>query len=146
MKSLNVPGTLNSLGAIAQYVMQAAEAAGLDKRSAYRLRLAVDEIATNIIVHGYAEAKVQGELTLESMDDGKALTISIEDTAAECDPRVVPSPDIHLSAEQRPIGGLGVYLALQSVDKFDYERTQGRNRNVLTMNLPVPSHDGGANG
>jgi anti-sigma regulatory factor (Ser/Thr protein kinase) len=49
MKSSTVPATLDSLGPIADYVMAAAAAAGLDRRASYRLRLAVDEIATNIM-------------------------------------------------------------------------------------------------
>ena len=56
MESLTVSGTLDSLKTIAAYVLSAAENAGLEKKPAYKLRLAVDEIATNIIVHGYEEA------------------------------------------------------------------------------------------
>jgi anti-sigma regulatory factor (Ser/Thr protein kinase) len=56
MKPMTVPATLDSLGAIAEYVLAAAASAGLDKRASYNLRLAVDEIVTNIIVHGYADA------------------------------------------------------------------------------------------
>jgi len=56
MDSMVVPGVLDSLSAIGRYVLGAAWAAGLDKRAAYRLRLAVDEIATNAVLHGYQEA------------------------------------------------------------------------------------------
>jgi anti-sigma regulatory factor (Ser/Thr protein kinase) len=45
---------------------------------------------------------------------------------------------LHLPAEQRKIGGLGVYLALGSVDRFCYERVGDRNRNVLVMNRRPP--------
>jgi protease I len=46
-------------------------------------------------------------------------------------------PDLHLPAEQRQIGGLGIYLALQGVDHFRYERGEGRNRNILVMDRPA---------
>lgn len=66
MEPLIVSGTLDSLGAIAQYVMAAAAAAGLDKKTSYNLRLAVDEIATNIVTHGYEEAAREGVLALRT--------------------------------------------------------------------------------
>ena len=136
MKPSTVPATLDSLGAIAEYVMAAATSAGLDKRASYRLRLAVDEIATNIIVHGYAEAGLQGALELRADIDARALTISIEDSGVAFDPRQVPVPDTALPLEQRPIGGLGVYLAIRSVDEFLYDRVGDRNRTIFKMHLP----------
>jgi len=139
MKSLTVPATLDSLGPIADYVMAAAAAAGLDRRASYRLRLAVDEIATNIIIHGYANAGRQGVLGLRADIDDRALTIAIDDTGMTYDPRQAPIPDINLPIEQRPVGGLGVYLAMRSVDEFLYEQLGDRNRTIFKMHLPSSS-------
>jgi anti-sigma regulatory factor (Ser/Thr protein kinase) len=139
MKSSTVPATLDSLGPIADYVMAAAAAAGLDRRASYRLRLAVDEIATNIIVHGYANAGRQGVLGLRADIDDRALTIAIDDTGVTYDPRQAPIPDINLPIEQRPVGGLGVYLAMRSVDEFFYEQLGDRNRTIFKMHLPSSS-------
>jgi anti-sigma regulatory factor (Ser/Thr protein kinase) len=108
MKPATIPATLDSLGAIAEYVMAAAASAGLDKQASYRLRLAVDEIATNIIVHGYANVGHQGALELRAEIDDRTLTIAIDDTGATYDPRQTPIPDLNLPLEQRPIGGLGL--------------------------------------
>lgn len=135
MEPLSVSGTLDCLGAIAKYVMAAAAEAGLDKKAAYKLRLAVDEIASNIIVHGYEEAGLEGVLDLYAVLDEEALTISIEDTGIPYDPTQKPPPDyLHLPLEEREIGGLGVYLAYQGVDKFLYERVEDRNRNIFIVN------------
>jgi serine/threonine-protein kinase RsbW len=142
--SSTVVATLESLGAIAAFVTAAAAAAGLDKRASYHLRLATDEIATNIIVHGYAEAGLQGELKLFSDIDDSTLTITIEDTGVTFDPRQAASPDTDLPLEQRPIGGLGVYLAIRSVDEFLYERRGDRNRTIFKMHLSsAPSQEVG---
>jgi len=139
MKPSTVPATLDSLGPIADYVMAAAAAAGLDRRASYRLRLAVDEIATNIIVHGHANAGRQGVLELRADIDDRTLTIAIDDTGVTYDPRQAPVPDIDLPLEQRPIGGLGVYLAIRSVDEFSYEHIGDRNRTIFKMHLPSSS-------
>src|ERR687888_456844 len=96
VKSSTVAATLDSLGAIAEFVMAAAASAGLDKRASYRLRLAVDEIATNVIVHGYAKAGLRGGLELSADIDDSTLTLSIEDTGATFDPRQAPVPETDL--------------------------------------------------
>lgn len=136
MKHLTVPGTLDSLDAIAQYVMAVAAETGLDKKASYNLRLAVDEIATNIIIHGYEEAGREGVLDLQAVVDEQSLTISLEDTGAPYNPTERPNPDdLALPIEQRKMGGLGVYLAIHGVDKFIYERLGDRNHNIFVVNL-----------
>ncbi|MBD2179764.1 ATP-binding protein [Planktothrix sp. FACHB-1355] len=136
MESLTVPGNLDSLSAIAQYVMAAADAAGLDKKASYKLRLAVDEVTTNIIIHGYEENHLQGDVYMMADLDDSSLTITVEDTATAFDPfpkLSLEEEKIGLPMEQRPIGGLGVYLAIQGVDKFFYERVGDRNRNTFVV-------------
>lgn len=131
---LTVPGNLDALETIANYVLHAAGQAGLDRKSAYRLRLAVDEIATNIVTHGYEEAGLEGPIWVQATMQPQALTIVLEDEAPEYDPLNTPTPeDLDAPIEERQIGGLGVYLTLRGVDEFHYERASGRNRNVFTM-------------
>lgn len=138
MEQLTVPGTLDSLSKISKYVLSAASAAGLDKKASYRLRLAVDEIATNVISYGYEDAKIQGNLDLQAKIDDCSLTILMEDNAAAFDPAtkiMLEEESINLPIQQRAIGGLGVYLAIQGVDRFMYERIGDRNRNIFVVNL-----------
>lgn len=114
--------------------MAAATEAGLDKRAAYRLRLAVDEIATNIITYGYNEAGREGVIDVRADIDEQALKISLEDTGAAYDPRQAPLPDdLDLPLEERRIGGLGLYLAFDGIDELLYERIDDRNRNTLIV-------------
>lgn len=115
--------------------MAAASTAGLVKKTSYKLRLAVDEIATNIIIYGYEGAGLAGELAMHADLDEQSLTISIEDTGVPYDPTQEPAPDdLDKPIEQRQIGGLGIYLATQSVDKFIYERVGDKNRNIFIVN------------
>lgn len=138
MEQLTIPGTLDSLSEISKYVLSAASAARLDKKATYRLRLAVDEIATNVIIYGYEDAKIQGNLDLQAKIDDSSLTILMEDNAGAFDPTtkfMLEEESINLPMEQRAIGGLGVYLAIQGVDRFMYERIGDRNRNIFVVNL-----------
>ncbi|MBW4561843.1 MAG: ATP-binding protein [Mojavia pulchra JT2-VF2] len=143
MEPLTVSGTLDSLSEIATYVMEAAKAAGLDKKTSYKLRLAVDEIATNIIVHGYEEAGREGLVVCQAILADESLTITLEDTGEQYDPTKQALPnDMDLPMEQRQIGGLGVYLTIQGVDKFIYERIGERNRNIFVVNRNHPATSG----
>lgn len=135
MKTLRLSGTVGSLAAIGEYVAEAAAAAGLDEQAAYGLRLAVDEIATNTVVHGYQEAGQSGDLVLWTDKTAERLTILLEDTSPPYDPRQTPPPgDLDCPLEDRPLGGLGIYLARQGVDAYRYDYVGGANRHTFMMN------------
>ncbi|BAT56899.1 putative anti-sigma regulatory factor, serine/threonine protein kinase (plasmid) [Nostoc sp. NIES-3756] len=134
--SLTVPATLDSLPVIANYVMTAAAVAGLDQKTTYNCRLAVDEIATNIITYGYSQASSEEKLNLQADIDEQALTIAIEDTGIAYNPYETHLPnqdELNRPLQERLIGGLGIYLALNSVDEFHYERVGNKNRNVFIV-------------
>jgi serine/threonine-protein kinase RsbW len=136
---LTVPGKLESLGVIREFVDAAATEAGVERRRAYRLKLAVDEVATNIVTHGYAEHGLEGVLYLESQFDEETLAVVLEDTAPPYDPRTQGRPpNLDTPLGERTPGGLGVYLAVHNVDAFQYARVGKRNRNVFTVYRTVP--------
>jgi serine/threonine-protein kinase RsbW len=142
LRSLTVPAKLDSLGDIAALVLAAADTAGLAGLARYNLRLAADELATNTISYGY-QGMAPGNIDVRAEMDDKTLTIILEDTGVPFDPRQVPPPaNLHLPAEERELGGLGIYLAMQGVDHFFYERVGGRNRNVLVVNRPAAAAAG----
>jgi anti-sigma regulatory factor (Ser/Thr protein kinase) len=133
--SFTVPANLESLTELGAFVTQAAAVAGLSHPASYNLRLALEEFATNAITHGGAAAS--GSLVVRAEMDPDTLSIILEDCGAPFDPRQVPAPaDLHLPAEQRKLGGLGIFLALQGLDQFSYERIGDRNRNILIMHRP----------
>ena len=136
MQPIIVPGKLESLEKIGKFIMLAAEKAGLERSRAYKLRLAVDEIATNIINYGYLRSGVDGEITLNADIDERALTITLDDTAEFFDPiaKTPPTADAFTQPlEERNNGGWGVYLAIQSVDQFRYQRLQDHNQNIFVV-------------
>ena len=136
MHPLTVPGELSSLKAIRDYVMAASSEAGLDRLMTNRLRLAVDEIVTNSIVHGYDEAGLEGDVLIRAAIDDERLTVVVEDEGAFYDPTQhdMPSSDeLGAPLDTREIGGLGIYLAVNSIDEFRFEREGTRNRNIFVV-------------
>lgn len=137
MEPLRVRGELDSLSLIRDYVGKAAASAGLGKKESYRLRLAVDEIATNIVNYGYERSGMQGEIWVRADVDDHSLTVALEDTAPPFDPTQADEPDnLDAPLEERSIGGLGIFLTLKGVDGFRYEHLDGKNRNVFVMKRP----------
>jgi serine/threonine-protein kinase RsbW len=135
METLRLPGRVESLAAIGAYVVQAAAEAGLGEQALYGLRLAVDEIATNAVVHGYKVVGRCGELVVKADQTADTLTVVLEDTSPPYDPRQTPPPDILGQGKgERPSGGLGVYLARQGVDAYRYDYIDGTNRHTFMMN------------
>src|ERR1041384_2016529 len=80
------PGTLDSLAPIREFVAHAAAAAGLDRAASYNLCLAVDEIATNVVTHGYEAAGLQGDLRVETALEQERLVVRMEDHGRSYDP------------------------------------------------------------
>jgi anti-sigma regulatory factor (Ser/Thr protein kinase) len=107
---------------------------GLGTAEAYRLRLAADELATNIATHGYHGKP--GPLGIAAGSDAEWVWLRLEDEAPPFDPREHCVPPGRNGEEPR-LGGYGIFLALTGVDRFGYDHVGGRNRNTLSMRRPV---------
>lgn len=92
-------------------------------------QLAVEEIVTNVALHGYGSA--QGEIRIAARFVPGEIEIRVSDTAPAFDPLSVPAPDTGGDIDDRQIGGLGIFLVRQVMDTIAYSRDG--NQNVLTM-------------
>jgi anti-sigma regulatory factor (Ser/Thr protein kinase) len=105
---------------------------GLSEDVTTPLRLALDELITNVVEHGF-ERHALGErylvLRLESLGD--AVQATIEDNGIPFDPTVAAFAEPGGSLDDRPIGGLGLHLVRRSLDRMHYQRDG--ERNVLTV-------------
>jgi serine/threonine-protein kinase RsbW len=132
------PGTLDALEPIRKYVEHVAQSAGLDHKATYKLCLAVDEIATNVVLHGYEEAGLNGDLTIGASMENDNLVIQLEDHGKPYDPNFHSVPnaeDLAERLESREIGGLGIYLALDGVDDIEYASTAKANIHRFIVRL-----------
>jgi serine/threonine-protein kinase RsbW len=128
---LEVDARIERLGDLLALIDRVCRELALDRGVAYQARLAVDEICTNLIVHGY-RGLAPGPIGLTVTPLADRLVIRVTDRGRPFDPRRAPPPDVTLSAEQRPIGGLGCHLVRSVMDDIEYETTPaGENR--LTM-------------
>lgn len=135
MHEKTFPGTLDSLGPVRAYVAEAARAAGLDSSKTYSLCLAVDEITTNIVLHGYDEAGLRGDIAIEALQVRGQLIIRLLDHGRFYDPDRIPNPALGNPLTQGT-GGWGLFLSKTGVDQFDYTSGDSGNEHRFVVYLP----------
>lgn len=133
---MTLPATLDSLERVRAFAHKAAEFVGVDSHRTYALELALDEIVTNIVSHGSSPFLPDAKIGLRAEVVGSMLRITIEDCGPPFDPRTQEMPteeELNLPLEKRAIGGLGIFLAIKGVDRFDYRRINERNENIFEV-------------
>jgi serine/threonine-protein kinase RsbW len=128
--ALRLIADVNDLAAIRRFVRETITQARGSTQAADDLVLAVDELATNIITHGYRGQPGAIEIVIRREAD--VAVVQLRDEAPPFDPTQVPEPDTTLPWHIRPAGGLGVFLARRRVDTMTYRRTADR-RNEVTL-------------
>jgi serine/threonine-protein kinase RsbW len=130
-RSLHLDCGQSIAGEVAAFVGELAAQAGLSQHKAYWLRLATEEITTNIAQHGYHGS---GPVRLVGEIQPDEVRVRIEDEAPAFDPRTHdPGPRLATEPALRPEGGYGLLLALRKLDGFAYERAGDTNSNTLIM-------------
>jgi len=125
-----VPAELQNLGVIRRFVQETAIALGCDRKAVADMLQAVEEVAANIVVHGYRGQP--GDIEVEVSLEKSVLVIRLRDRAILFDPTSVPPPDLTRPLEERRLGGLGVHLARHFTDSMTYRVTDD-GRNELTL-------------
>lgn len=129
-KTLNLHNDVNEVPMLGEWMEVTGEQLGLPMAAVFQLNLALEEAFVNVVDYAYP-GKNGMPVQLNMDGTGETLTFTLIDEGEPFDPTTLDEPDTSLSAEERPIGGLGVFLVKQIMDEVRYER-QG-NRNILTM-------------
>jgi len=121
---------------VVQLFEQFAAGADLPAGIVQKFELALDEVLTNVVSYAFLENAEDPVVKVTMQVDGGWLTVRVQDNGPAFDPlHDAQEPDLTLSAEDRPIGGLGIFLAKSFVDTLTYERVDGFNR--LTLAQPL---------
>jgi sigma-B regulation protein RsbU (phosphoserine phosphatase) len=112
------------------FVVQVMDRLGIGKEVVKQVKLAVEEAVVNVMSYAYPAGET-GDIGVEATADGQWLRFVITDSGVAFDPTEKEKADTTLSAEDRPIGGMGILLVRELMDSINYERADGRN--VLTL-------------
>jgi len=134
VKNLHVENRIGELAAIETFLEELGDEWDLNPSLVLSLNLVLEEAFTNIVNYGFDDSDIHIVEIGFSLDTG-ILTIEIRDDGHKWDPTLKAAPDITLSAEERPIGGLGIFLIRKIMDTVEYKRFQ--NKNVLILKKKV---------
>ncbi len=129
MKELIIAAQKDNLDQVIAFVGEELEAAGCSMKSQMQIELAVEEIFVNIALYAYAPGT--GSATVRVETEGGMAFISFIDRGVPFNPLAQASPDVTLSAEERAIGGLGIFMVRKSMDDVTYAYRDGQN--ILTL-------------
>lgn len=110
---------------IVEYIMSAPEIPASDELQ-FKIRLCAEEAVENIVRYAYNNGAGYLEVAVELIENS-IIQISLTDSGKPFDPLAKPDPDITLSLEEREIGGLGIFLCKQMMDKLEYKYENGCN-------------------
>lgn len=124
--SKSVPGQSSELPALNDWLHAQWEAAGLAPDTCFTFELALEEVFINVAMHA-AKPGFMPQVELVFERDGEHVSLAVCDDGPAFDPLAAPPPDVDAALEDRPVGGLGIYLIREMMDDVTYQRTGARN-------------------
>lgn len=126
MKEIKVPASIDSLEDVLQELDAILESVECPPAVQIQLDVALEEMFVNIANYAYSGVEsAEAEIVFDTFESG--ITVTLTDSGVAFDPLAKPDPDITLSAEERQIGGLGIYMVKKSMDEVSYNRLDDKN-------------------
>lgn len=129
-KKLILQNEVAEISKLAIFIEELGEEFGLSPELVFNLNLVLEEAVSNVILYAYPKEEHQ-TISLIARKKDNQLIFVLTDSGKEFDPTQAPDADITLSAEDRPIGGLGIFLIRQIMNTVEYQRIEGKN--ILTL-------------
>lgn len=127
MKELEVDAAIENLEQVLDFVSEELAKSGCAMKTQTQLEIAVEEIFVNIASYAYPDAPGKALIRMIMHENPAAAEIIFIDNGTPYNPLEKEDPDVTLSAEERKIGGLGVYMVKKSMDEVSYEHKDGQN-------------------
>lgn len=127
MKELTLDATIENVTAVTGFVDEQLERLGCPPEAQAQIDIAIDELFSNIAYYAYNPQTGPATVRVEVTDAPLSVEITFMDSGVEYNPLAKEDPDLSLSAEERGIGGLGIYIVKHSMDDVTYEYKDGKN-------------------
>ena len=135
MKEFTIEAKTSNIEAVTDFVNDQLEALDCPMKAQMQIDIAIDELFGNIAHYAYNPEIGKATVRVEVIEDPLAVTITFIDNGVPYDPLAKADPDTTLSAEEREIGGLGIYMVKKSMDDITYEYKDGQN--ILTIKKKI---------
>ncbi|MBR1989353.1 MAG: ATP-binding protein [Firmicutes bacterium] len=135
MKELTIDAVIGNIPEVTAFVDEQLEALDCPMKAQMQIDIAIDELMSNIARYAYNPDVGPATVRVEVMEDPMAVIITFIDNGVPYDPLSNEDPDINLSAEEREIGGLGIYMVKKTMDEVVYEYKDGQNILRIRKNI-----------
>ena len=135
MKELTLAATVENIETVTEFVNAQLELMDCPIKAQMQIDIAIDELFGNIAHYAYNTEVGSATVRVEVSEAPLAVIITFIDNGIPYDPLGKDDPDITLSAEEREIGGLGIYMVKQSMDEITYEYKDGQNILKIKKNI-----------
>ena len=133
-KEIIIKNEIAELERVAVFVKEVSQLLSLDSETTMNLNLALKEVVSNVILYAYPQ-KMGENIIIKASSDDNILVFTITDKGDEFDPTKVEDADITLAAEDREIGGLGIFIVKNIMNEVTYQRLDGKNILTLKKNI-----------
>lgn len=135
VNSIKVPAEMSYLADVLSMIRDVLSEGNSGEKSALSVEIVVEEIFTNICDYAYNSGNGQAFVTCELYKDEGLLRIIFEDQGKKYNPLESEDPNFDIPLEDRPIGGLGIFMTKQMMDKVEYDYRD--NKNILTIEKSI---------
>lgn len=135
MKELTLEAKVENVPVVTDFVNEQLEAHGCSMKAQMQIDIAIDELFSNIAFYAYNPEVGTATVRVEITEDPLSVVVTFIDHGQPYDPLKKEDPDTTLSAEERQIGGLGIYMVKKSMDQVAYEYKDGQNILTIKKNI-----------
>ena len=135
MKELTIAATVENIDTVTDFVNEHLEAYDCPMKAQMQIDIAIDELFGNIAHYAYNPEVGDATVRVEVIESPLAVVITFIDKGVPYDPLAKADPDTTLSAEERAIGGLGIFMVKKTMDEITYEYKDGQNILAIKKSL-----------
>ena len=137
MKELTIAATVENIETVADFVGEQLEAFACPMKARMQINIAIDELFGNIAHYAYHPDVGEATVRVEVVEEPLSVIITFIDGGVPYDPLAAADPDTTLSAEERALGGLGIFMVRKTMDEITYRYEGGKN--ILSIRKKIGS-------
>lgn len=131
MAKITVSATRESIPQVAAFVEGELEKLSCPMKELAQINIAVDELYSNIVNYAYKGGEGEASVSVQGLPPN-SVRLTFEDSGVPYNPLAKPDPDVTLGAEERQIGGLGIFIVKKTMDAMEYKFEGGKNILAIT--------------
>ena len=135
MKEMNIEATIDNIPTVTAWIDEQLEALDCPMKAQMQIDIAIDELFSNIARYAYNPETGPATVRVEVAENPMAVLITFIDKGFPYDPLKQEDPNTHLPAEEREIGGLGIFMVKKTMDDITYEYKDGQNILTIKKNI-----------